>query len=87
MTEYNNYETIKKCTYLVYVNTGVVPIRVNKTTLSKIDEMVKSGMFKSRNAVLNIILMTGIKNFNAWSGILSKSSSYNKDYDREVSKN
>jgi hypothetical protein len=68
------------------MNTDVVPIRIDKATLNKIDEVVKSGMFKSRNEALNIILKMGIKNFNVWSDTLSKSNNYNEDYDIEVSK-
>ncbi|WP_337860777.1 hypothetical protein [Ferroplasma sp.] len=67
------------------MNTDVVPLRLDKTTLTKIDKMVEAGIFNSRNAALNIIIKTGIKNFDFWNNILSISNSYDQNYDDRVS--
>ena len=72
-------------TYLVYMQTEVIPLRIDKATLSKLDKMVKSGMFKSRNEAFNIAIKAGIKNFDFWTDIINVSDSYDEDYDKEVS--
>ena len=46
--------------------------------------MVKSGIFKSRNEALNIVIKAGIKNFDFWTDIIKVSDNYDEDYDKEV---
>ncbi len=67
------------------MNTDVVPLRIDKITLNKIDKMVESGMFKSRNGALNIIVKAGINNFNFWTNIINMSNNYDEDYDKKIS--
>jgi Arc/MetJ-type ribon-helix-helix transcriptional regulator len=66
------------------MHTEVMPLRIDKATLSKIDKMVKSGIFKSRNEALNIVIKAGIKNFDFWTDIIKASDNYDEDYDKEV---
>lgn len=66
------------------MHTEVMPLRIDKATLSKIDKMVKSGIFKSRNEALNIVIKAGIKIFDFWTDIIKASDNYDEDYDKEV---
>ena len=68
----------------VHMHTEVMPLRIDKATLSKIDKMVKSGIFKSRNEALNIVIKAGIKIFDFWTDIIKASDNYDEDYDKEV---
>jgi metal-responsive CopG/Arc/MetJ family transcriptional regulator len=67
------------------MNTNVVPLRLDKITLNRIDEMVESGLFKSRNEAINAIIKNGMKNYDVWSKIIGISKSYDNLYDAEVS--
>ncbi|WP_298275927.1 hypothetical protein [Ferroplasma sp.] len=67
------------------MTTDVVPLRIDKITLNKVDKMVESGMFKSRNEALSTILKAGINNFNFWTDIIDMSNSYDEYYDNKVS--
>jgi hypothetical protein len=67
------------------MQTKVVPVRIDKATLNKLDKMVKSGLFKSRNEAFNTAIKAGIKNFDLWTDIINISDSYDEDYDKEVS--
>jgi metal-responsive CopG/Arc/MetJ family transcriptional regulator len=67
------------------VKTNVVPLRIDKITLDRIDEMVESDLFKSRNEAINAIIKNGIKSYDVWSKIISISKSYDNSYDAKVS--
>lgn len=67
------------------MNTDVIPLRIDKTTLSRIDKIVESGLFKSRNEAINAIIKNGIKNYDVWNKIISISKNYDDSYDAKVS--
>ena len=67
------------------MSTDVATLRIDKITLDRIDEMVESGLFKSRNEAINAIIKNGIKSYDVWSKIITISRSYDNPYDGKVS--
>lgn len=66
------YILVNSILNMVYMVTKVIPVRVNEEVLKKIDELVRLGIFSSRNEAINVLLKQGLSEVSLWEELVKE---------------